>query len=174
MAIVGALCAGVFDAEPASLAAANEGGNAQALGRVLFTRYTFAFETAGVLLVVVAVGASGRSGSGRGHAGSEPGPDAYSSPCSAMLFAHRRGRGADPAQRHRGLHVVELMLNAVNLPFITFAKTNGALDGQVLAFFVMEVAASRGGGRPRHPRRHLPQALVDLGRRRQPAQGDLS
>jgi NADH-quinone oxidoreductase subunit K len=37
---------------------------------------------------------------------------------------------------------VELMLNAVNLSFITFAKTNGALDGQVLAFFVMVVAAA--------------------------------
>ena len=37
---------------------------------------------------------------------------------------------------------VELMLNAVNLSFITFATTNGALDGQVLAFFVMVVAAA--------------------------------
>ena len=37
---------------------------------------------------------------------------------------------------------VELMLNAVNLSFITFAKTNGVLDGQVLAFFVMVVAAA--------------------------------
>ncbi len=57
VAIVGALAAGVFDAEPASLAAANEGGNVQAIGRILFTRYTFAFETAGILLVVAAVGA---------------------------------------------------------------------------------------------------------------------
>ena len=37
---------------------------------------------------------------------------------------------------------VELMLNAVNLSFVTFAKTNGSLDGQVLAFFVMVVAAA--------------------------------
>jgi NADH-quinone oxidoreductase subunit K len=37
---------------------------------------------------------------------------------------------------------IELMLNAVNLSFITFAKTNGTLDGQVLAFFVMVVAAA--------------------------------
>jgi NADH-quinone oxidoreductase subunit J len=55
VAIVGALAAGVFDAEPASLAAANEGGNVQAVGRLLFTHYTFAFETAGILLVVAAV-----------------------------------------------------------------------------------------------------------------------
>jgi NADH-quinone oxidoreductase subunit J len=57
VAVVGALLAGVFDAEPASLAQANEGGNVQAVGRTLFTRYTFAFETTGVLLVVAAVGA---------------------------------------------------------------------------------------------------------------------
>jgi NADH-quinone oxidoreductase subunit K len=37
---------------------------------------------------------------------------------------------------------IELMLNAVNLSFITFAKTNGSLDGQVLAFFSMVVAAA--------------------------------
>ncbi len=57
VAIVAALLAGVFDTPPASLAAANEGGNVQAVGRLLFTRYTFAFETAGILLVVAAVGA---------------------------------------------------------------------------------------------------------------------
>jgi NADH-quinone oxidoreductase subunit J len=58
VAVVGALAAGVFDAEPASLATtANEGGNVQAIGRILFTRYTFAFEIAGILLVVAAVGA---------------------------------------------------------------------------------------------------------------------
>jgi len=57
VAVVAAIFAGVFDAEPASLAAANEGGNVQAVGRLLFTRYTFAFEAAGILLVVAAVGA---------------------------------------------------------------------------------------------------------------------
>jgi NADH-quinone oxidoreductase subunit K len=37
---------------------------------------------------------------------------------------------------------VELMLNAVNLTFVTFSRINGRLDGQVLAFFVMVVAAA--------------------------------
>ena len=55
--IVGALLAGLFYAEPGSLAAANQGGNVEAVGRILFTRYTFAFEIAGILLVVAAVGA---------------------------------------------------------------------------------------------------------------------
>jgi NADH:ubiquinone oxidoreductase subunit K len=37
---------------------------------------------------------------------------------------------------------IELMLNAVNLALVTFARINGQLDGQVMAFFVMVVAAA--------------------------------
>ncbi len=37
---------------------------------------------------------------------------------------------------------IELMLNAVNLTLVTFARMNGNLDGQVLAFFVIIVAAA--------------------------------
>jgi NADH-quinone oxidoreductase subunit K len=37
---------------------------------------------------------------------------------------------------------VELMLNACNLAFVSFARINGNLDGQVIAFFVMVVAAA--------------------------------
>ena len=37
---------------------------------------------------------------------------------------------------------VELMLNAVNLAFISFSRSLGTLDGQVLVFFVMTVAAA--------------------------------
>ena len=37
---------------------------------------------------------------------------------------------------------IELMLNASNLAFVTFARTLGQLDGQVVAFFVMVVAAA--------------------------------
>ncbi|MGO8966097.1 NADH-quinone oxidoreductase subunit NuoK [Mycobacterium sp.] len=36
---------------------------------------------------------------------------------------------------------VELMLNAVNLAFVTFARLHGHLDGQMVAFFTMVVAA---------------------------------
>lgn len=36
---------------------------------------------------------------------------------------------------------VELMLNAVNLAFVTFSRMHGQLDGQVVAFFTMVVAA---------------------------------
>ena len=37
---------------------------------------------------------------------------------------------------------VELMLNAANLAFVAFARMHGNLDGQVIAFFVMVVAAA--------------------------------
>ena len=37
---------------------------------------------------------------------------------------------------------VELMLNAVNLAFVAFSRMHGNLDGQVIAFFVMVVAAA--------------------------------
>jgi len=36
---------------------------------------------------------------------------------------------------------VELMLNAANLSFVTFSRINGDLNGQVVAFFTMVVAA---------------------------------
>ncbi|MDO8105788.1 NADH-quinone oxidoreductase subunit NuoK [Isoptericola sp. b441] len=37
---------------------------------------------------------------------------------------------------------VELMLNATNLAFVTFSRIHGDLTGQVMAFFVMVVAAA--------------------------------
>lgn len=37
---------------------------------------------------------------------------------------------------------IEMMLNASNLAFVTFARANGNLEGQVVAFFVMVVAAA--------------------------------
>jgi NADH-quinone oxidoreductase subunit K len=37
---------------------------------------------------------------------------------------------------------VELMLNATNLALVTFARLHGDLTGQVMAFFVMVVAAA--------------------------------
>jgi NADH-quinone oxidoreductase subunit K len=37
---------------------------------------------------------------------------------------------------------VELMLNACNLAFVTFARMHGNIDGQIIAFFVMVIAAA--------------------------------
>jgi len=61
---------------------------------------------------------------------------------SALLFT----LGASGVLLRRNAIVVfmciELMLNATNLAFVTFARMNGNLDGQVIAFFVMVVAAA--------------------------------
>jgi NADH-quinone oxidoreductase subunit K len=61
---------------------------------------------------------------------------------SAMLFAVG---AAGVLLRKNALIVfmsIELMLNAVNLAFVTFSKMHGTLDGQIVAFFVMVVAAA--------------------------------
>ena len=61
---------------------------------------------------------------------------------SAILFAIG---GAGVLVRRNAIVVfmcVELMLNACNLAFVSFARINGNLDGQIIAFFVMVVAAA--------------------------------
>jgi NADH-quinone oxidoreductase subunit K len=37
---------------------------------------------------------------------------------------------------------IEIMLNAVNLTFVAFGRSFGAVDGQIITFFVMTVAAA--------------------------------
>ena len=37
---------------------------------------------------------------------------------------------------------VEIMLNAVNLAFVAFGRQFGTVDGQIIVFFVMTVAAA--------------------------------
>ena len=61
---------------------------------------------------------------------------------SAILFSIG---GAVVLTRRNAIVVfmgVELMLNAANLAFVTFARMHGNLDGQVVALFVMVVAAA--------------------------------
>jgi NADH-quinone oxidoreductase subunit K len=61
---------------------------------------------------------------------------------SAMLFA----LGAFGLLRRRNVLVmlmcVELMLNAVNLTFVTFGRMLNDITGQVIVFFVLVVAAA--------------------------------
>ena len=61
---------------------------------------------------------------------------------SALLFAV--GLAGALTRRNAILVLVgiELMLNAANLAFVAFARMNGNLDGQTVAFFVMVVAAA--------------------------------
>ena len=37
---------------------------------------------------------------------------------------------------------VEIMLNAVNLSFVAYGRAAGTVDGQIITFFVMTVAAA--------------------------------
>lgn len=61
---------------------------------------------------------------------------------SALVFAI----GVTGVITRRNLIVIlmsiELMLNAVNLTFIAFSRSLGSMDGQVIVFFVMTVAAA--------------------------------
>ena len=57
VAVAVAVVSGGLSGGAGDLAAANAGGNVQAVGRLMFTRYVFAFEATGILLVVAAVGA---------------------------------------------------------------------------------------------------------------------
>jgi NADH-quinone oxidoreductase subunit K len=61
---------------------------------------------------------------------------------SAILFA----LGATTVLARRNAIIVfmgvELMLNATNLAFVTLARMRGDIDGQVIALFVMLVAAA--------------------------------
>jgi NADH-quinone oxidoreductase subunit K len=61
---------------------------------------------------------------------------------SAVLFAI----GAIGVLVRRNVIVIfmaiEIMLNAVNLTFVALARQFGTIDGQVIVFFVMTVAAA--------------------------------
>jgi len=37
---------------------------------------------------------------------------------------------------------IELMLNAVNLSFVAFSRYSGKMEGQIMVFFVMTIAAA--------------------------------
>ena len=69
-------------------------------------------------------------------------PTSYYLFLSAILFAI----GVTGVLTRRNMIVIfmciELMLNAVNLTFVAFARQLGQGDGQVFVFFVMAVAAA--------------------------------
>ncbi len=61
---------------------------------------------------------------------------------SAMLFAI----GTTGVMLRRNLITIllsiEIMLNAVNLTFVAFGRQLGSVDGQIIVFFVITVAAA--------------------------------
>jgi len=71
----------------------------------------------------------------------ELGPDRFLM-VSALLFA----LGVVGVLLRRGaisiLMSIELMLNAANLAFITFARQHGQAEGQIYVFFIITLAAA--------------------------------
>ena len=64
---------------------------------------------------------------------------------------------------------IEIMLNAVNLSFVAFGRQFGNLDGQIIVFFVMTVAAAEAAvglaiviGLYRHKESLNPDAFASL------------
>ena len=149
---------------PAGFDAVNEGGNTQALAKVLFRKYFFPFEVTSILLIIAAIAAMvlAQRKARADHAGrdrsrttprSEPAgaPEAGRDEHADRVFpgALRRScsRSAASAclvrkQRAVIFMSVELQLNAVNLTLVAFSRMHNSLDGQVLAFFSMVVAAA--------------------------------
>ena len=71
-----------------------------------------------------------------------PIPTSYFVILASLLFAVG---AAGVLLRRSGISIllgIELMLNAVNLTLVAFARQHGQLDGQVFVFFVMAVAAA--------------------------------
>lgn len=69
-------------------------------------------------------------------------PTTYFVALASLLFAVG---AAGALLRRSGIAVllgIELMLNGANLALVAFAREHGQLEGQVLVFFVMAVAAA--------------------------------
>jgi NADH-quinone oxidoreductase subunit K len=84
----------------------------------------------------------GRYNSRINNLGEEVVPTSYYLVLSAVLF----GLGVVAFIFKRNILTIfmsiELMLNAVNLAFVTFSRSLGQLQGQVFVFFVIVVAAA--------------------------------
>ena len=60
---------------------------------------------------------------------------------------------------------IEVMLNAVNLTFVAVDRFRGSVDGQIIVFFVMTVAAAEAAVGPGHRHRAVPaQGIAEPGR----------
>ena len=158
---------GAMSVSTNGVAIATGAGNVRELGTAVFTTYLFAFEATAALLVIAVVGAvllarrerahrRGRRRERTRHRRRERPRRLVPRPGAAMLF----GIGAFGVLTRRSALImfmcIELMLNAVNLTFVTFARTlerhrrsgDGLLrDGR---------RRGRGHGGTRHRGRGLP------------------
>ena len=101
-------------------------------------RHAFAFEATSVLILVAMVGAVVLAR----REGESVIPLSHYLIVSAILFAI----GTAGVFLRRNLITIllsiEIMLNAVNLTFVAFGRYRGDVDGQIITFFVMTVAAA--------------------------------
>ena len=140
------------------------GGNVERVARVLFTDFLWPFEITSALLVIAVVGAvvlARRSGQRPGEEGrASRAADAVEEPVERasgraltitatyylVLAAGIFTVGAVGLLVRRNVIVmfmcVELMLNAVNLTIVSFARALNDVRGQALVFFTLVVAAS--------------------------------
>ena len=130
-------------------------GEPAQLGKQLFTTYLFAFEATAALLVIAVVGAvvlarrppsihADRRGKRqlRERAAGMSLSGAWYIGLAAIVFTI----GAIGLLVRRNVLImfmcIELMLNAANLTFVTFARMLNDIGGQAIVFFVLVVAAA--------------------------------
>ena len=105
---------------------------------MLFQKYLFPFEATSILILIAILGALVLAKKGRMSVV----PISYYLVLSAILF----GLGVVAFVFKRNIITIfmsiELMLNAVNLAFVAFARAHNQLDGLVFVFFVIVVAAA--------------------------------
>lgn len=122
-----------------------DGGNVERAGEI-FTTYLWPFELTSALLVVAVVGGSACSTLAQSRGSERGGPVIITPTWYLVLAAALFAIGAVGMLVRRNVIVmfmcVELMLNAVNLTFVTFSQTLNDLSGQVAVFFVLVVAAA--------------------------------
>ena len=127
---------GTFNAQLAT-------GNVAAFGTQLFTISCSRSRRTTLLLIVAMVGAVAPGSARRGKDGRvvTPGPDHFLI-LSAILFT----LGALGVLTRRDPLImfmsIELMLNSVNLTFVTFSHYLSSADGQIFVFIIMTVAAA--------------------------------
>ena len=148
------------------------GENIQKLGQAIYTRYLLPFEMTAALLVIAVVAAVvlsrrpaarrqrdvPRRKQERGRRPNVSVPGAWYLVLAAVLFSI----GATGLLVRRNVLVmfmcVELMLNAVNLTFVTFARLLDDIGGQVVGVLRPGGGGRRGGGRAGDHRGHVPPA----------------
>ena len=175
--------------------------NTEALGRVLYTRYVYYFQAAGLILLVAMIGAivltlrhkagvkrqndrrAGRAHArrprsrcvkvavGAGASAMTIGLGHYLTVAAILFTLGIFGIFLNRKNVIVILMSIELILLAVNINLVAFSAFLGDLVGQVFALFVLTVAAAEAAIGLAILVVYLPQPRLDRGRRHQPDEG---